>query len=209
MGNTATATNKVSPQQALIKDHIAHSMEAKKAMGEQCSEVIIAVSSAISEALRNGGKVLLCGNGGSAADCQHIAAEYVSTLNHRFPRPGLAAIALTTDTSILTASGNDFGFDGVFARQVEALGKRGDVLIGLSTSGNSENVYRALQAAKSNGIVAIAMTGDTGGKMAGIADIALKVPATNTMYVQECHIVAGHLICAIVERQLFPNLHGN
>lgn len=202
---TATAA---TPELTLIEEHIACSVAAKQAMGKQCGEVIVAIARAISDSLRNGGKLLLCGNGGSAADCQHIAAEYVSSLNHRYPRPGLASIALTTDTSILTANANDFGFEGVFARQVEALGRPGDVLIGLSTSGNSENVCRAVMAAKENGILTVAMTGESGGKLAGIADMALKVPASNVMYIQECHLVAGHLTCALVERHLFPGLHG-
>jgi D-sedoheptulose 7-phosphate isomerase len=139
-------------------------------------------------------------------DCQHIAAEFVSVLNQSFLRPGLAAIALTTDTSILTASANDFGFEGVFARQVQALGKPGDVVLGISTSGNSENVYRALNYARENRMIAIALTGQAQGKLAVASDVWIRVPATVTQYIQESHIAIGHIICALVEQQLFPDL---
>ncbi len=189
----------------LIREHIAGSIAAKQAMFENCSEPIADAAQAIARSMRNGGKVLLCGNGGSAADCQHIAAEFVSVLNQSFLRPGLAAIALTTDTSILTASANDFGFQGIFARQVQALGKPGDVLIGISTSGRSENVFRALAHARENNMTTISLTGCSFSKFAAVVDIPIAAPADVTQYIQECHITAGHIICALVERQLFPD----
>jgi len=153
------------------------------------------------KALKAGKKVMLAGNGGSAADSQHIAAELVSRLN--YDRPGLSAIALTTDTSALTAIGNDYGFERAFARQVEALGQEGDVLIALSTSGNSPNILAALEAAKERKIVTIGLTGKSGGKMGGMCDIALKIPSPKTPYIQECHIMFGHIICQIIEDTIF------
>lgn len=152
-------------------------------------------------ALKDGKKILLAGNGGSAADCQHIAAELVSRLN--YDRPGLSAIALTTDTSALTAIGNDYGFERAFARQVEALGQKGDVLIAISTSGNSPNILASLEAARERGITCIGLTGKSGGKMAPLCDIALKIPSGKTPYIQECHIMFGHIICQIIEDSIF------
>lgn len=146
---------------------------------------------------------MLCGNGGSAADSQHIAAEFTSILSQKFERRALPAIALTTDTSFLTARGNDYGFDSVFSRQVEALGKSGDVLIGTSTSGNAKNVLLALEAARQIGIKTIGLTGSGGGKMATTVDFCLRVPSDLTAHIQECHITMGHIIVAIVEKHLF------
>ena len=154
----------------------------------------------IAEKLKAGGKLLLCGNGGSAGDAQHLAAEFVATLDHQNPRPGMAALALTTDTSFITAYSNDFGFEGIFARQIQALGRAGDVVVGISTSGNSQNVVAALKAARDKQIATIAMTGETGGKMADLADILLNVPSAVTMHIQECHIALGHAITARVEQ---------
>src|SRR4029079_11750360 len=136
--------------------------------------------------------------GGSAADCQHLAAEMVSVLNQSFVRPGLAAIAMTTDSSILTASANDFGFDGIFERQVQALGKAGDVVVGISTSGNSENVARALSYAASNGMRTVSLTGASGGRISEIAEIAIRVPSTTVQHIQEAHITIGHILCDLV-----------
>jgi len=147
---------------------------------------------------------LLCGNGGSAADCQHIAAELVIRLTHDFVRPGLPAIALTTDTSMLTASANDFGFARVFERQVQALGRPGDVLVAISTSGDSENTLCALHYAAAHGMHTIALTGATGGKMAAAAEIVIRIPSASTQHIQEAHIAVGHILCAIIERSLFP-----
>lgn len=152
--------------------------------------------------LRNGGKLLLCGNGGSAADAQHWAGELVSRFN--YDRPGLAAVALTTDTSILTAIGNDYGYDRVFARQVEALGRRGDMLFALSTSGRSANVLAALQAAREAGLACVGFTGHAQGPMDALCEICIHVPSDHTPRIQEGHEAIGHAICALVEAELFP-----
>ena len=152
-------------------------------------------------ALRDGNKLLLAGNGGSAADAQHLAAELVSRFY--FDRPGLAAVALTTDTSALTAIGNDYGFERLFARQVDALGRKGDVFIGLSTSGNSPNILKALDEARLKGLVTVGLTGQGGGKMAALCDHCLRMPSSETPRIQEGHIVVGHTLCALVEREMF------
>ncbi len=155
----------------------------------------------VSQAFERGNKLLLLGNGGSAADAQHIAAEFVN----RFiiDRPPLPAIALTTDTSILTSVANDSAFQEIFARQIKALGKEGDVVLGLSTSGNSPNVIRALEVAKEMGIKTVALTGNDGGMLARIADIPLVVSSSSTPRIQETHILVGHILCEMVEHQLF------
>jgi len=148
-----------------------------------------------------GNKLLVAGNGGSAADAQHIAAEFVSRFN--FDRPGLPALALTTDTSILTAVGNDYGYDQLFRRQIEANGSAGDVFMGISTSGNSPNVLLALEAAREKGITTFGLTGRSGGKMRALCDHCLCVPSTETPRIQEAHILIGHTLCAMVELALF------
>ncbi|MEP3196757.1 MAG: D-sedoheptulose 7-phosphate isomerase [Lentilitoribacter sp.] len=153
--------------------------------------------------LNTGGKILLAGNGGSAADAQHIAGEFVSRFN--FDRPGLAAIALTTDTSILTAIGNDYGYDELFARQIQALGTRGDVLICYSTSGESPNILKACEEAKRKGILVIGMTGSRCGSIINMCDILLEVPSDNTPHIQEGHLVLGHIICGQIEKSIFGN----
>lgn len=153
------------------------------------------------EALKRGNKLLFAGNGGSAADAQHWAGELVSRFN--FDRPGLAGIALTTDTSILTAIGNDYGYDYVFARQIEALGHKGDLLFAISTSGNSKNIVRAIHAARDAGIAVIGFTGQGGGAMAELCDICLRMPTQETPKIQECHEVLGHLICGLIESEMF------
>ncbi len=156
-----------------------------------------AIARAMAAALRQGGKILWCGNGGSAADSQHMAAEIVGRF--RRERRGLPSIALTTDTSILTAVANDFGFETVFARQVEALGARGDVLVGLSTSGNSRNVIASLEASRRMNIITVAFTGSGGGNMAALADHLFAVDSRDTARIQEAHILAGHMICDWIE----------
>ncbi len=156
----------------------------------------------IVETLRNGGKVLLAGNGGSAADAQHIAGEFVSRFH--YDRPGLASIALTTDTSILTAIGNDYGYERLFARQVQALGREGDVFIGISTSGNSANIIEAFKEAQQQKLKTIGWTGITGGKMVDMCDITLRMPSKETPKIQEGHIAIGHIICGLVEAAMFP-----
>jgi D-sedoheptulose 7-phosphate isomerase len=153
--------------------------------------------------MKAGGKVLWCGNGGSAADAQHLAAEFVVRFTR--PRPALPSLALSVDTSVLTACANDFGFDQVFARQVQALGHPGDVLVGISTSGKSESVLCALRAAREKGLVTIGLTGATGGEMPTLCDTLLRVPSERTQNVQEAHILFGHIIVGLMEETLFPD----
>jgi len=161
-------------------------------------------SNVIIASYNQGNKTMLAGNGGSAGDAQHIAGEFVSRFN--FERPGIPSIALTTDTSILTAIGNDYGFHRIFARQVQAQGKIGDVFIGISTSGNSVNLIEAFKTCKEMGINTIGLTGQTGGKMADFCDICLKVPSIETPRIQESHILIGHILCHLVEESLFKQL---
>ena len=156
----------------------------------------------VSARLREGNKLLLCGNGGSAADAQHWAGELVSRFN--YDRPGLAAIALTTDSSNLTAIGNDYGYDRTFARQVEALGSSGDVLFALSTSGRSANILAALTAARARGVATVGFTGAGGGDMVALCDLIIRVPSTSTPAIQEAHEVLGHIICGMIEAEMFP-----
>ncbi len=154
-------------------------------------------------ALRDGRKLLFAGNGGSAADAQHWAGELVSRFY--YDRPGLPAIALTTDSSILTAIGNDYGYDYTFARQVEALGQAGDVFVAISTSGNSPNILRAADAARARGVHVVGFTGRGGGKLAPLADICFRMPSDETPRIQEGHEFVGHLLCAMIEARMFPN----
>jgi len=154
------------------------------------------------DALSAGGKILFAGNGGSAADAQHWAGELVSRFY--YDRPGLPAIALTTDTSILTAIGNDYGYDYTFARQVEALGREGDVFVAISTSGNSSNVVRAAEAARGRGVKVVGFTGQGGGKLAPLSDICFRIPSIETPRIQEGHEFIGHLLCALIEQAMFP-----
>lgn len=160
------------------------------------------VAKKCADACLAGKKVLFAGNGGSAADAQHLAGEFVSRFN--YDRPGLTAFALTVDTSVLTSIGNDYGYEEVFARQIQACAKEGDVLIGLSTSGNSPNIVKALALARSMGVFTVAMTGTTGGKMLSHCDICIRVPSQDTPRIQECHITLGHIICGLVEQTIFP-----
>lgn len=163
-------------------------------------ELLAEIAAAYGRTLTNGGKVMFCGNGGSAADAQHMAAELVGRQN--FDRPAAAGLALTVDSSALTALANDYGYETVFSRQVEALGKPGDVLVASSTSGRSPSVVRALTAARESGITTVAITGRNPREMA-IADLVLAVPASETSKIQELHIVCGHMVCALVETELF------
>ena len=158
-------------------------------------------AAATAAALQSGHKLMVAGNGGSAADAQHLVAEFVSRLVD--DRPAMRAIALTTDSSILTAVGNDYGYDRVFARQIEALGQPGDVFLGISTSGNSPNVLRALELSRKMGIVTIGLTGRTGGKMAPLCDYCISIPSDVTMYIQQAHLALEHIFCMIVERRYF------
>jgi D-sedoheptulose 7-phosphate isomerase len=163
---------------------------------------VAAVAAAVTAALRAGQKLLLFGNGGSAADAQHLAAEFVG--RYRRERNALPALALSTNTSALTAIGNDYAFADIFARQVEGLGQRGDVAIGLTTSGTSPNVLRALEAAKRNGLVTVAFTGGADTPMTELVDHCIQAPTTDTPRVQEVHILLGHVVCELVEPELFP-----
>ena len=177
---------------AAIQEHLQIISEFQSQCGllEQIARVM-------SASLHAGGKILWCGNGGSAGDSQHLAAELVGRF--RRERRGLSSIALTTNTSILTAIGNDYGYDRVFSRQVEAIASPGDVLVGISTSGNSKNVLAAFETARLMGVVTVAFTGSGGGKMRGAADYLLEVPSNDTARIQEGHILAGHLVCDWVE----------
>lgn len=165
-------------------------------------DIINQVANEVIAAYKRGNKTLLAGNGGSAADAQHIAGEFVSRFY--YDRPGLASIALTTDTSVLTAIGNDYGYERLFARQIQANGKKGDVFIAISTSGNSPNILLALEEAKTMEIITVGLTGETGGKMKALCDYCIRVPSKETPRIQESHIMIGHVICAIVEKEIFP-----
>ena len=181
-------------------DSIAVKQEAEKILPEQVARGIVAMT----DCLRAGGKVMACGNGGSAADAQHFAAELIGRFERE--RKELAAIALTTDTSILTAVGNDYSYDEIFSKQVRGLGKKDDILIGISTSGNSKNVVKAIEAAKKMGIKIIALTGNGGGKIASLLDaddIHLCAPSTRTARIQETHLVLLHALCDGVDHLLF------
>ena len=167
---------------------------ARAALGE--------MAAAICASLKSGGKLLVAGNGGSAGDAQHIAGEFVVRLMYN--RAPLAAIALTTDSSVLTAAGNDYGFDHVFERQVQALGRRGDVFLGISTSGASPNVVRALDAARAGGLVTLGFGGGDGGAMPALCDHLFLAPSRETAIAQQIHIIAAHIVCALVERAFFP-----
>ena len=190
-----------------ILSEISDSIRVKQKILEDASLVRLVkrVADECTEACRCGKRVLLAGNGGSAADAQHIAAEFVS--RYAFDRPGLASIAFTTDTSMLTAIGNDYGYDQIFRRQLEANGRRGDVFFGIITSGNSANVVNALHRAQELGIVSVGLTGQSGGNMEAYCDYCIKVPSKSTLSIQESHIMLGHIICGIVEKALFRG-HG-
>jgi D-sedoheptulose 7-phosphate isomerase len=185
----------ISVFQHAIDEHVA----VIRAMSSQ-GPVLERIAAEMARAILNGNKVLWCGNGGSAADSQHLAAELMGRF--RRERRALPSIALTTDTSALTAIGNDYGYEKVFERQVEALCVQGDVLVGISTSGNSRNVCAALQAARSIGAFTAALTGEGGGAMARFADVTLQVPSRDTARIQEGHILCGHMLCDWVERSI-------
>jgi D-sedoheptulose 7-phosphate isomerase len=191
---------KPSDMEKLITDTMAESCRVMERTAETLAPAIAQVSALIAETIRSGRKVMICGNGGSAADAQHMAAELVGRFQKE--RPAWPAIALSTDTSILTSVGNDYGFDNVFARQVQALGQAGDVLIGITTSGNSPNVVAAVKAASGRDMTCVALTGQGGGVLAQQADHLLAVPSPVTARVQESHGAIIHLICEIVENIL-------
>lgn len=177
---------------------------ATMAADQPLQKAVVATADACIAALRSGHKILLAGNGGSAADAQHIAGEFVSRF--AFDRPGLPAIALTTDTSILTAIGNDYGYERLFSRQIQALGQVGDIFIGYSTSGRSPNILAAFQEARARGMRCVGLTGNRGGPMLELCDFLLAVPSADTPKIQEGHLVLGHILCGLVERALFEPL---
>jgi D-sedoheptulose 7-phosphate isomerase len=188
----------------LIRLALEASARTKLDMIAACGEKLKSAADLIATAMRNGHTLFLCGNGGSAADCQHIATEFVVRLTAANDRPGLPALALTTDTSTLTAAANDYGFDQVFARQVEALGRTGDVLIAISTSGKSPNVVEAAKVAHLRGMQVIAFLGAAKRELGDLADLCLCIPSEDSQRVQEGHITAGHILVALVERKLGP-----
>lgn len=188
-----------------VRAYLEETAATARRTAEACADDVANAAELLVNTVLDGGRILLCGNGGSAADSQHLAAEFVSTLTVDNRRPAIPALALTTDTSILTAIANDFGFEGVFARQVEALGREADVLIGISTSGNSVDVVRAFEQAAVQGLRTIALTGQDGGALAPIADVAIRVPSRETSHIQEAQIAIGQLLAFIVEETLYPS----
>jgi D-sedoheptulose 7-phosphate isomerase len=186
-----------------IRQFARQSIETKRAFFDSHADDVARAAQMIVATILSGSKLLIFGNGGSAADAQHIAAELVNRLNH--DRPPIPAIALTTDTSILTSIGNDSSFDEIFERQLRALGRKGDLAIAISTSGNSPNVLRAVAAARELGIVTIGLTGRSGGKLAEEVDLALIVEAESTQHIQETHITIGHILCELIEDALFKS----
>ncbi len=189
--------------QKFIIDSLNESSETKLKIKDQLADDIIKAVDILVAAYKDGNKLLLCGNGGSAADCQHIATEFMIRLSHNIQRPALPAIALTTDTSNLTAGGNDIGFENVFARNVEGLGILGDVLLAISTSGNSPNIIKAVETAHSKGMKVIGLLGGNGGKLKSIVDLPIVIPSSNTQRIQEGHITIAHIICELVEDRLY------
>lgn len=184
-----------------ILDILKESIAVKDRSIKKNIDNILKAADLIARQIAAGSKILIFGNGGSAADAQHIAAEFVNRF--KIERPPVAAIALTTDTSIITSIGNDYNFDEIFAKQVRALGKKDDVALSISTSGNSENIIKAVRAAKKTGIFTIGLTGQ-GGKLAKIADLTLTVESDDVARIQETHIIMGHILCELVDRILFP-----
>ena len=190
-------------KEKFIVDSLKESSELKLNIEKNCkAEILVAVQS-LADAFRSGKKLLLCGNGGSAADCQHIATELVIRLSHHIRRPALPAIALTTDTSNITAGGNDIGFENVFARNVEGLGNEGDVLFAISTSGNSPNIIKAVEKAHQKKMFVIGFLGGNGGKLKPLVDLPIIMPSSNTQRIQEGHITVAHVICELVEMELY------
>jgi D-sedoheptulose 7-phosphate isomerase len=189
---------------APVIEYLARSRDVLQAAidDQEFAATIAAIVDRVTAALGAGHKLLLAGNGGSAADAQHIAGEFLSRLN--YDRAPTAAIALTTDSSVLTAIGNDYGYERVFERQVRGLGQKGDVLLAISTSGRSPNILRAIAAARELGLVTIGLTGRTGGEMTALCDVCLHAPSDSTPLIQQIHITAGHVICGLVEERLFP-----
>ena len=185
-------------------EYLREAADTMQATLDRCLDDVVAGAGVLTTSFRAGGKLLICGNGGSAADAQHLATEFVSTFTIDNPRPAIPAMALTTDSSLLTAIANDFGVEGMFARQVESHGRAGDVLMGISTSGDSRNVIRAAEQAHAQELQVIALTGETGGDLAPAADVAIRVPSTVTAHIQECHLAIEQLLASLVEDALYP-----
>ncbi|MDT3695049.1 MAG: D-sedoheptulose 7-phosphate isomerase [Ignavibacterium sp.] len=192
----------MEPQKFII-DSLNESSETKLKIRDQLIEKILQAVDILVLSYKDGNKLLLCGNGGSAADCQHIATEFMIRLNHTIKRPALPAIALTTDSSNLTAGGNDIGFENVFARNVEGLGSLGDVLLAISTSGNSKNIIKAVEKAHSKGMKVIGFLGGNGGELKSLVDLPIIIPSSNVQRIQEGHITVAHIICELVEDRLY------
>jgi len=186
-----------------IIDSLNESAETKLKIKDQLMQDILNAVDFLSNCFKAGNKLLLCGNGGSAADCQHIATELMIRLSHHIQRPALPAIALTTDTSNLTAGSNDIGFENVFTRNVEGLGNKGDVLLAISTSGNSPNVVKAVEMAHRKGMKVIGFLGGNGGKLKTTVDLPIVIPSANVQRIQEGHITIAHIICELVEDKLY------
>ncbi len=196
----------MSPLQ-LVRNHLTESAAVKIRLADSAaSAAIIEAARHLARSVAAGGKIMLCGNGGSAADSQHIAAEFTGRLRTSMERPGIPALALTTDTSFLTSRANDCGFDGVFERLVDGLGRPGDVLIGISTSGSSRNIVRAISRAKEKGIFTVGFLGGSGGILAEMVDLPIIVPSESTQHIQESHIAVGHIICELVEEMLYGKM---
>ena len=191
----------------LVRNHLTESAAVKLRLAESAaSGAIIEAARHMARAVAGGGKIMLCGNGGSAADSQHIAAEFTGRLRSSMERPGIPAIALTTDTSFLTSRANDYGFDGVFERLLDGLGRAGDVLIGISTSGSSLNIVRAISRAREKDIFTVGFLGGSGGILAGIVDLPIIVPSESTQHIQESHIAVGHILCELIEEMLYGTM---
>jgi len=188
-----------------IKEQIKASIETKQFIysNQELLDTIVAVAQKCVAVYKSGNKTLLAGNGGSAADAQHIAAELVG--RYGFDRPSLPSLALTTDTSNLTAIGNDYGYEHIFSRQLEGMGVANDLFIGISTSGNSKNILNAIKSAKAKSIFTVALVGRDGGEMARIADLCIIIPSNDTPRIQESHILIGHILCDIIEKEIFAN----
>jgi D-sedoheptulose 7-phosphate isomerase len=188
----------------LVRKHLENSAAVKLQLADSAGAGVIAEAAGqLAQRVAEGGKIMLCGNGGSAGDSQHIAAEFTSRLRVSMERPGIPALALTTDSSYLTARGNDYGFDDIFERLIDSLGRPGDALIAISTSGTSRNVVRAVARAREKQILTVGLLGGTGGVLADLVDLAIVVPSSSTQHIQESHIAIGHILCELVEETLY------
>lgn len=203
--NVPESTGRLKQMQDIVADQLRQTVEVltNVAMDSDLHAVLVGAAQETAKSLKAGHKLMVAGNGGSAADAQHLVAEFVSRLVK--DRPALRAIALTTDSSILTAVGNDYGYECTFARQIEALGLPGDMFLAISTSGNSPNILRALELAHSSGIVTIGLTGSKGGQMAKMCDFCLRMPSDLTMKIQEAHLALEHIFCLLVEQIYFAH----